>query len=43
MQDLSAATFCVPIVDKHLPLAYAIINDIHWNDKVAQLSGLETA
>ena len=41
MQDLSAATFCVPIVDKHSPLAYAIINDIHWNNKVAQHSGIE--
>ena len=42
MQDLSAATFCVPIVDKHSPLAYAIINDVRWNDKVAQHSGIET-
>ena len=28
MQDLSAATFCVPLADKHSPLAYAIIHDI---------------
>ena len=42
MQDLSAATFCIPIVDKHSPLAYAIINDIHWDNKVAQHSGAET-
>ena len=41
MQDSSAATFCVPIVDKHSPLAYAIINDIHWNNKVAQQSGVK--
>ena len=41
MQDSSAATFCVPIVDKHSPLAYAIINDIHWNNKVAQHSGVK--
>ena len=41
MQDLSVATFCVPILDKHSPLTYAIINDIHWNDKVAQHSGIE--
>ena len=40
MQDLPAATF--PRVDKHSPLAYAIINNIHWNDKVAQHSGVET-
>ena len=42
MQESSAAIFCVPIVDKHSPLAHAIINDIHWNDKVAQHSGVET-
>ena len=41
-QDLSAATFCVPIVDKYSTLAFAIISDIHWNDKVAQHSGAET-
>ena len=42
VQDLSPATFCVPIVNKHSPLAYAIINDVHWNDKIAQHSGIET-
>ena len=41
MQDLSAATFCVPIVDKNLSFPYAIINDINWYDKVAQHSGVE--
>ena len=41
MHDLSASTFCVPIVDKHSPLAYAIINDIHWNNKVAQHTSVE--
>ena len=41
MQDLSAAIFCVPIVDKNLSFAYAIINDMHWYDKVAQHSGVE--
>ena len=38
MQDLSATIFCVPIVDKHSPIAYVIINDTHWNDKVVQHS-----
>ena len=42
MQDLSAATFSVSMVKKHSPLAYAVINDIYWNDKVAQHSGVET-
>ena len=26
----NSATFCAPVVDKNSPLAYAIINDIHW-------------
>ena len=28
--DLSKAIFCVPIVDKLSPIAYAIVNEIHW-------------
>ena len=42
MQDVFVATFCVPIVDKHSSLTNAIISDIHWNDKVAQHSTVET-
>ena len=42
MQDVFAATLCVLIVDKHLSLTYAIISDIHWNDKVAQHSTVQT-
>ena len=41
MKDLTATTFCVPIVDKHSPLAISIINDIHWNSSVKH-SGIET-
>ena len=32
----------MPIVDKHSPLAYSIINDVHWNDPTAKHSGVET-
>ena len=42
MKDLSASTFCVPIVDKNSPLAYSIIQDIHWNHPTAKHSGVET-
>ena len=42
MKDLSATTFCVPIIDKHSPLANSIVNEVHWNDKVAKHSGVET-
>ena len=41
MQDVFSATFCVPIVDKHASLTYAIISYIYWNDKVAQYSTVE--
>ena len=42
MKDLSATTFCVPLVYRHSPLAYSIVNDIHWYSKVAQHSGIES-
>ena len=29
--DLSSSTFCVPMVDTLSPIAYAIINEIHWH------------
>ena len=40
--DLSASSFCVPMVDKDSPLAYALINEVHWHDPDAQHSGNET-
>ena len=42
MKDLSATTFCVPLVYKHSPLAYSIVNNVHWYSNVAQHSGIET-
>ena len=42
MQDLCATTFCVPLVYKHSPLAYSIVNEIHWFSDVAKHSGPET-
>ena len=42
MRDLSAATFCVPMVFKHSPIAFSIVNEIHWYSKSAQHSGIET-
>ena len=29
MKDLAADTFCVPIIYKHSPLAYSLINEVH--------------
>ena len=42
MRDLTSTTFCVPLVDKHSPIAYSIVNDIHWNNKVVKHSGIES-
>ena len=42
MQDLSATTFCIPLVHKHSLTAYAITNEVHWHDNVAQHAGVET-
>jgi len=41
MKDLSSRTFCVPVTDKHSPVAYSIVNDIHWNGDAAH-AGIET-
>ena len=40
--DLSSSSFCVPIIDKHSPLAYAVINEVHWYDPDAYHAGVET-
>lgn len=42
MKDLTATTFCVPVVEKHSPIAFSIVNEVHWHDKTAQHSGIET-
>lgn len=42
MKDLTNSTYCVPVLDKHSPIAYSIINEIHWNDKDVQHRGIET-
>ena len=42
MKDLSATTFCVPLIHKHSPLAYSIVNEVHWYSSIAQHSGIET-
>ena len=42
MKDLSSTTFCVPITDRYSPIAFSLVNDIHWHDKCAHHSGVET-
>ena len=42
MLDLSSSTFCVPVIDTYSPLAYCIINYIHWYHKTYKHSGIES-
>ena len=42
MRDLSSTTFCVPMTDKSSPIAYALVNDVHWNDNSVKHCGVET-
>ena len=40
--DLSATTFCVPVVDCMSPVAHSIASEVHWHDIDACHSGVET-
>ena len=40
--DLCRSSFCVPLIDRHSPLAYAFVNEVHWYDPDANHSGVET-
>ena len=40
--DLSNSSFCVPLIDKHSPLACAIINEVYWYNYDAKHAGNET-
>ena len=42
MKDLASTTFCVPLVDKNSPVAFSIINDVHWNHQSVMHCGVET-
>jgi len=41
MKDLCSTSFYVPSIDKHSPIAYSIINEIHWYSEVKH-QGVET-
>ena len=34
--DLTTESFCVPLIDRHSPLAYAIVNEVHWYSEDAR-------
>ena len=40
--DLTASKFVVPVIDSSSPLAFSIVNEVHWYDPVAKHSGNET-
>ena len=42
MKDLTSTMFCVPLVEKHSPLAVSIASDIHWNHPTAKHCGVDT-
>ena len=42
MLDLSQSTFFVPIIDRYSPIAFSIVNFIHWNHPTAKHTGVET-
>ena len=41
MKDLESTVFCVPVIYRHSPLAYSVINEIHRHSNVATHSGVE--
>ena len=40
--DLSGDTFHAPLTDSCSPVAYSIVNEVHWYDENAMHSGVET-
>ena len=40
--DWTSTSFCVPLVDRFSPVAYAVVNEIHWYSTDAKHSGNET-
>ena len=42
MKDVFQNTFCVPRIYKHSPLAYIIVNEMHWHSDGAKHLGGET-
>ena len=40
--DLTATTFCVPVMDCMSPVAHSVASEIHWHDTDACHSGVET-
>ena len=42
MLDLSSGSFIVPLVDRHSPVAYSLVDQVHWYHRTSKHSGVET-
>ena len=42
MKDLSSTLFYAPITDRYSPIAFSLVNDVHWHDRTVRHSGVET-
>ena len=42
MKDLSSTSFVVPILEKHSPVAYSVVSEVHWAKKIVKHCGVET-
>ena len=40
--DLLASSFCMPIIDAHSPIAYAIVSETHWYHPDVSHGGVES-
>ena len=40
--DLHKATFCVPLIDRESPIAYALSSEIHWHHPDVKHGGIES-
>ena len=42
MKNLCPTSFCVPIIDRHSPVTFSLVSDIHWNNNISRHAGIET-
>ena len=42
MIDLGSGSFEVPVVEHFSPVAFSVVNDVHWNHPTAKHSGVES-
>ena len=40
MKDLTSSSFLVPVIDHNSPVAFSIVNEIHWYNDSAMHAGI---